>query len=282
MDPAALAALCALLARGETAQPLPAGVNCPGVYAPATPPSGAAEPARSLALLVASPEAREAIARVAYAEAANQGDSGLAGVVYTIINRLADGRWGGSVEAVVNARHQFEPVMRAGGSWRGLPAVPEARQARIDTIINLALEGRLPDPTNGARFFQNAQIVAARAARGEVSADLVNFGGSPPSAVIGAHSFYVEAGRGGGSGPRAGRSSAPPQGRPAPDPWQSAGGAIFAGENRALPALAPAAAGLPGLAEDGAGEGGDPRPQTVDAARAIFVRQDGTVTEWRQ
>ena len=107
MDPAALAALCALLARGETAQPVPTGVNCPAVYAPATPLVGATPPARSLATLVSSPEAREAIARVAYAEAANQGDSGLAGVVYTIINRLADGRWGGSVEMVVNARRQF-------------------------------------------------------------------------------------------------------------------------------------------------------------------------------
>ena len=29
MDSAALAGLCALLARGATAQPLPAGVNCP-------------------------------------------------------------------------------------------------------------------------------------------------------------------------------------------------------------------------------------------------------------
>ena len=123
---------------------------------------------------------------------------------HNALQRLADGRWGGSVEAVVNARRQFEPVMRAGGSWRSLPAVSEARQARIDTIINLALEGRLPDPTNGARFFQNPQIVAGRAARGEVSAGLVNFGGAPPSAVIGAHSFYVEAGRGGGSTPGAG------------------------------------------------------------------------------
>jgi hypothetical protein len=153
------------------------------VYAPAKPLAGATPPARSLATLVSSPEAREAIARVAYAEAANQGDSGLAGVVYTIINRLADGRWGGSVEAVVNARRQFEPVMRAGGSWRSLPAVSEARQARIDTIINLALEGRLPDPTHGARFFQNPQIVAGRAARGEVSAGLVNFGGAAPSSA---------------------------------------------------------------------------------------------------
>ena len=282
MDPAALAALCALLARGETVQPLPTGVNCPGVYAPATPPAGATPPARSLATLVSSPEAREAIARVAYAEAANQGDSGLAGVVYTIINRLADGRWGGSVEAVVNARRQFEPVMRAGGSWRSLPTVSEARQARIDTIINLALEGRLPDPTNGARFFQNPQIVAGRAARGEVSAGLVNFGGAPPSAVIGAHSFYVEAGRGGGSTPGAGRSAAAPRGRAASDPWQSAGGAIFAGENRALVAPAAAAVAAPTEAPDGAREGGDRRSQPADGARAIFVRQDGTVTAWRQ
>ena len=282
MDPAAFAALCALLARGETAQPVPTGVNCPGVYAPATPPAGATPPARSLATLVSSPEAREAIARVAYAEAANQGDSGLAGVVYTIINRLADGRWGGSVEAVVNARRQFEPVMRAGGSWRSLPAVSEARQARIDTIINLALEGRLPDPTNGARFFQNPQIVAGRAARGEVSAGLVNFGGAPPSAVIGAHSFYVEAGRGGGSTPGAGRAAAAPRGRAASDPWQSAGGAIFAGENRALVAPAAAAVAAPTETPDGAGEGGDRRPQPADGARAIFVRQDGTVTAWRQ
>ena len=29
MDPAALAGLCLLLARGQSAQPLPAGVNCP-------------------------------------------------------------------------------------------------------------------------------------------------------------------------------------------------------------------------------------------------------------
>ena len=36
------------------------------------------------------------------------------GVVYTILNRLQDGRWGGSIDAVLNARSQFEPVMRGG------------------------------------------------------------------------------------------------------------------------------------------------------------------------
>ena len=162
MDPAALAGLCLLLARGQSAQPLPAGVNC----SPPTPASSrpATPMARSgLAALLAGPEAREAITRVAFAEAGNQGDSGLAAVVYTILNRVQDGRWGATVEAVVNARGQFEPVMRAGGDWRRLPASTVAQRARIETILNLALEGRLPDLTNGARFFQNPQIVADRA-----------------------------------------------------------------------------------------------------------------------
>ena len=45
----------------------------------------------------------EAIARVSFAEAANQGDSGLAAVIYTIVNRLVDGRWGSTVDGVLNA-----------------------------------------------------------------------------------------------------------------------------------------------------------------------------------
>ena len=95
MDAAALAGLCALLARGMSAQPLPASVNCPAAMATAPSISAAAAPpsgSMSLAARLGGPEARDAIARVAFAEAANQGDSGLAAVVYTIMNRLQDGR----------------------------------------------------------------------------------------------------------------------------------------------------------------------------------------------
>ena len=194
MDAAALAGLCALLARGEPGPALPPGVVCPPVAA-----SISSAPDRvDLRPLLLAPAARDAIARVTYAEAGNQGDSGLAAVVYTILNRLQDGHWGGSVDAVLNAPSQFEPVMRAGGDWRRLPPVSAAAQARIDTILNLALDGRLPDLTHGARFFQNPDIVAGRARSGQVAAGLVNFGGATPSAVIGAHSFYVETGRGPG------------------------------------------------------------------------------------
>lgn len=266
MDPAALAGLCLLLARGQTAQPLPAGVNCPSPSAPAAAAPGSSADG-GLARLVAGQEAREAITRVAFAEAGNQGDSGLAAVVYTILNRLQDGRWGANVEAVVNARGQFEPVMRAGGDWRRLPASTVAQRARIDTILNLALEGRLPDLTNGARFFQNPQIVADRARRGEVSEGLVNFGGTGPAAVIGAHSFYVDVQSAGGRGRRSPGPASAPRG-PSPDAaWVAAGGAIFVGENRAARFVGAAPEGGP----EAVGEGTPRATKVTDPGRSIFV-----------
>lgn len=159
---------------------------------------------------VEAPQAREAIARVAYAEAAGQGDSGLAGVVYTILNRAASGGWGWTIDQVVNARAQFEPVMRAGGDWRSLPPASSAQRARIDTILNLVLDGRLPDLTGGAQWFQNPRIVAARAAAGTVAPRLVHFGGSAPSAVIGDHAFYAQVA---GGSPRAQARPDAPSGR---------------------------------------------------------------------
>jgi N-acetylmuramoyl-L-alanine amidase len=270
MDPAALAGLCLLLARGQTAQPLPAGVNCPP---PASATSERAAPlARvGLAPLVASPDAREAITRVAFAEAGNQGDSGLAAVVYTILNRVQDGRWGSTVAAVVNARGQFEPVMRVGGDWRRLPASTVAQRARIETILNLALEGRLPDLTNGARYFQNPQIVADRATRGEVSEGLVNFGGTGPSAVIGAHSFYVDVRSAGGRGGAAAKPSSAPRGSSPSAAWQAAGGAIFVGDNRA----AQDADAASGPAPEGAGPEAIRATKVADPGRSIFVEGPG-------
>ena len=152
--------------------------------------AAASEYQASLQSVKLSNEDRDAIARVAFAEAANQGDSGLAGVTYTIINRLISGQWGGSVTAVVNAPRQFEPVHRAGG-WRQLPALSPTQRTRVDTIINLALDGRLPDLTNGALLFQNPDVVADREAAGTVSKGLTHFGGSTPSAVIRDHTFYA-------------------------------------------------------------------------------------------
>ncbi len=210
-------------------------------------------------------EAREAIARVAYAEAGNQGDSGLAGVVYTILNRLQDGRWGTTVDRVLNAHSQFEPVSRVGGDWRRLPAVSVAAKARIDTILNLALDGRLPDLTKGARFFQNPAIVANRARAGSVAAGLVNFGGATPSAVIGAHSFYVEAGRGGRGHPPAAK-------RPGDRFARRSDVTLFVGENRGAPSSDELQSQPPAALDTTLTQ-----PSAGDPSRALFVARDGQV-----
>lgn len=157
---------------------------------PADCKAAAAEYRTSLQAVELTDEDRAAVARVAFAEAANQGDSGLAGVVYTVINRLISRQWGDTVTEVVNAPNQFEPVHKAGG-WENLPPLSPTQQTRVDTIINLALDGRLPDLTNGALFFQNPAIVAKREANGTVSEGLTHFGGSTPSAVIQDHTFYA-------------------------------------------------------------------------------------------
>lgn len=134
-------------------------------------------------------EDREAIGRVTYAEAGNQGEEGIAAVIFTILNRLNSGQFGATAQDIVDARNQFEPATRVGG-WRYLPPLDPWQSVQFETILNLILAGRLPDLTSGALFFQNAAIVARRAARGKVSSYLVDFGGTPPVAEIGDHRFY--------------------------------------------------------------------------------------------
>lgn len=134
-------------------------------------------------------EDRDAIGRIAYAEAGNQGDEGRAAVVFTVLNRVVSGRFQGSVQAVIDAPGEFEPINRVG-TWRYLPPLSADRSARIETMLDMIYSGQFPDITNGALFFQNARIVANRAARGAGSSYLVDFGGTPPVAEIGDHRFY--------------------------------------------------------------------------------------------
>jgi spore germination cell wall hydrolase CwlJ-like protein len=249
MDPAALAGLCAVLVSGKPTGPLPTSVSCPST--PVLSAQSAKQTTPSLAVLLKAPAARDGLARVAFAEAANQGDSGLAAVVYAILNRLADGRWGATMDAVLNAPHQFEPVMRAGGDWRNLPPATVEQRARIDTIVNLVLDGCLPDLTHGARFFQNPVVVGQRARDGVVATRLVNFGGAVPTAVIGAHSFYADAGRGGGD---AGHFRAPLS--------RAKTDTLFVGDNRA--------GGSSKADRPGADE-----PATPDPMHGLFVGADG-------
>jgi spore germination cell wall hydrolase CwlJ-like protein len=132
----------------------------------------------------------DAIARTAYAEAENQGTIGLSGVVFTILNRKISGQFANSIEDIVNSTNQFEPVTNAGG-WQKLPQPTISQLTRIETILELAQSGHMTDPTGGALYFQNSEIVANRVNQGTVSPNLVHFGGSPISATIADHTFYA-------------------------------------------------------------------------------------------
>jgi len=162
-----------------------------GPVAPAGVPPVAAAAVGPFIDVTLSDADREAIGRVAFAEAGNQAEEGLAGVICTILNRLHSGAFGANVTGVLDSPGQFEPVTDVGGQWSNLPALSPGQAVEFNTILDLILQGRLPDPTNGALYFQNPATVAQRAAAGEVSAALVNFGGQTPSAIIRDHSFYI-------------------------------------------------------------------------------------------
>lgn len=155
-----------------------------------------------------SPDDREALGRVAYAEAGSQREEGLAAVAHAVLNRLASGRFGANVQGVLDAPGQFEPVARAGGSWRHLPSLTASQRLVFGTILDLILQGRLPDLTAGSTYFQNAAVVARRAEAGQVSPNLVNFGGQTPAAIVRDHSFF----RAGQAQPAARRFSPPASG----------------------------------------------------------------------
>ena len=191
-----------------------------------------------LCSLPLSAEDRDALGRVAYAEAGNQGEEGLAAVVYAVLNRVVSGRFGSNVRIAIESPGQFEPVSRAGGQWRNLPSLSATQSATIATIINLIQQGRLPDPTEGATFFQNPRIVARRAAAGEVPASLTNFGNQVPIAVVRDHAFFDRPGPGGPavrSVQSAGRLVYPPGVRPAVRVERVNAGTPRAPERGALP-----------------------------------------------
>lgn len=188
MDLFAILAACAALATG-------AASNSELAVSEQDCQAAAAQYQTHLQRLDLSDRDKDAITRVAYAEAANQGDSGLAGVVYTILNRQISGQFGNTVSDIINAPRQFEPVTKLGG-WQHLPKPSPTQRARVDTIIHLALEGHLPDLTHGALFFQNPAIVARREKTGKVSKGMTHFGGATPSAVIRDHAFYAQINQG--------------------------------------------------------------------------------------
>ena len=133
---------------------------------------------------------RDALARIIEAEASNQGDIGQAYVLFVILNRTIHEDFANQIQKVINKKNQFEPATTAKG-WRNLPAVSGEKNAKIQTMINLARSGTMPDPTGGALYFQNVKTVSKREKRGSVSKGLTGFNGSIPKETIKDHTFYT-------------------------------------------------------------------------------------------
>lgn len=164
----------------------------------------------SLALAFAADAGdEEPICRVLYAEAAGQPIAGKVGVIEVILNRMR--ATGQSAEQIIQAPHQFEPVMKAGGNWRNLRSLTSSEQSECNAILQLKAGGWLTDVVPGSDHFQNPRIVAER--RGPV-----DFNGMPVVAQIGDHRFY-----------RSGRSPD----RPVPKPERKGMASLFAGQTEA-------------------------------------------------
>ncbi|WP_198266681.1 cell wall hydrolase [sulfur-oxidizing endosymbiont of Gigantopelta aegis] len=136
-----------------------------------------------------SDEQMDAISKITYAEAGNQGSVGITAVTFVILNRLISKNFGDSIEQIINAKNQFEPATKSKG-WKNLPEPSSSHKKEIKTILQLIQSGDLQDPTKGSLYFQNPLVVASREQQGKVSPGLTRFGNSKPSKVIKDHEFY--------------------------------------------------------------------------------------------
>jgi hypothetical protein len=157
-----------------------------------------------LALLLAGAAARaddaddrRCLAMIAYAEAAGEGDAGMAAVIQVVRNRVGDGRFAGSACAVVAQEGQFQPVSMSPALAAALadPALDAARALRVDTederrilrrALVLAEKPDGADPTGGAVFFVNPYVMDP--------ANCPWFARLKKTATIGAHVFLTRYG----------------------------------------------------------------------------------------
>ena len=143
-------------------------------------------------------------------EAARQPWRGQAAVAHVILNRAVHGRFGGKkLKDVVTHKwkrkkksgrvvtiYEFEPWMhKKRREWLlSLTAENSALYRRIDRLVGLVLTGYISDPTNGALFFLNPEIVAERRKKKGAAHPLPAFARGP-GIRIADHVFYAGKGR---------------------------------------------------------------------------------------
>lgn len=128
-------------------------------------------------------ENRDYMIRTIAFEAAGESDEGKAAVAYVILNRVKSGVWGDSIKDVVTHPWQFEPWMNRREEMEKLSR-DDPRYQHAAQIADAVLTGQMEDPTTGATYFLNSNLVQSR-------------GGSLPEWArgegqqIGRHTFYA-------------------------------------------------------------------------------------------
>ena len=134
-----------------------------------------------------SPRDRDLMIRTILAEAGDQGPQGQAAVASTILNRVAAGKYGKTASDVVLAPGQFEPWSTRSKELMGYKQ-NSADYQNVGDIVDMVASGDVPDQTNGATHFLNADIVQQR-----TGGKLPDWA-AKPVAKIGAHTFYAPEG----------------------------------------------------------------------------------------
>lgn len=136
-----------------------------------------------------TPQDRDLLIRTVIGEAADQPDEGQAAVAHVVLNRTRMGDWGKSPTEVVLAPGQFEPWQTRARHLLSIDPASE-QYKRTAAIVDAAIKGEISDPTQGATYFLQSDIVRQR--RGGTLPGWA----SGPSMKIGAHQFYY-GGKGG-------------------------------------------------------------------------------------
>lgn len=132
-----------------------------------------------------SPIDRDMLIRTVIGEAANEPLKGQAGVVYSVLNRMTSGRYGGSdAQSVIFKKNAYEPWTKRRSEL--LAYKPESDSyKRAAGVVDAVLGGQIKDPTGGATHFLNPKVVEERR------------GGSLPKwaqgegTAIGQHTFFA-------------------------------------------------------------------------------------------
>jgi spore germination cell wall hydrolase CwlJ-like protein len=128
-------------------------------------------------------ENRDYMIRTIAFEAGGESNEGKAAVAYVILNRVKSGGWGDSIKDVVTRPWQFEPWMKRREEMEKLSR-DDPRYQHAAQIADAVLTGQMADPTAGATYFLNSNLVERR-------------GGSLPEWArgegqqIGGHTFYA-------------------------------------------------------------------------------------------